>query len=75
MSAELKARITPEVVEEICARSASGDGVEAIIAEMKLPPGTMEYLRDNHGQQIVDAKQIQLKARYEKEAADGVGRT
>ena len=58
---------TPELLAEICGRSAEGEGVEAILAEKGLPNlSTMEWLRDHHHAEIVAAKQEQLKKRKEK---------
>ena len=55
--------ITPAVVAEICRRSAEGEGVVAVIADMGLPVETIVYLRDNHHAEIVAAKQEQLRKR------------
>lgn len=58
---------TPELLKEICRRSAGGEGVEAIIAEKGLDSRlTMEWLRDYHHKEIVAAKQEQIKKRKEK---------
>ena len=73
MSAELERAITPEVVAEICRRSANGEGVEAVIRDMGLPDGTMVWLRDNHVGAIVEAKKEQLRRRAEKAAKDKDG--
>ena len=80
MSAELELAVTSEIVDEICRRSADGEGVEAIIKDMKLPSGTMVWLRDKHIGRIVDAKKEQLrrkaiKEKVEREKKDGMGNT
>mgnify|MGYP001559357128 CR=1 FL=1 len=65
--------ITPAVVKEICRRSQEGEGVEAIIVDMKLPMGTMIYLRDHHHDDIAQAKKEQIRRKKERES--GLGRT
>ena len=58
---------TPELLSEICRRSAEGEGVEEILKEKGLPSTqTMEWLRDCHQAEIVAAKQEQIKRRKDK---------
>lgn len=58
--------IDRKTVDEICRRSALGEGVQHILADMKINVQEgLIYLRDNHSQDIRDAKLIQLDARGE----------
>lgn len=51
---------TPELLEEICRRSADGEGVRAIIESkgLEVMP-TLRWLRDHHHAEIVEAKKKQ----------------
>jgi hypothetical protein len=60
MNDPLEQVITADVLAAICTRSANGEGVEAIIKDLGLPTGTMEYLRDHHHSEIRAAKVDQL---------------
>ena len=59
--------LTRDVAKEICRRSAEGEGVMAIIADMGLPPETLEWLRDNYHGMVKSAKQEQIKRKREKD--------
>ena len=61
--------ITPQVLAQICRRSENGEGVEAVLKDMKLPAGSMEWIRDHHSGEIRAAKKIQLRRRERKEIA------
>lgn len=55
-----------KTVDEICRRSAAGEGVAAILEGMNIDVRTgLIYLRDNHPQDIRDAKLMQLDSRGE----------
>lgn len=55
--------IDRKTVDEICRRSALGEGVQHILADMKINvQDGLIYLRDNHPQDIRDAKLMQLDA-------------
>lgn len=58
--------LTPAVAAAICERSAAGEGVLAIISDMKLPAETLDWLKKFHHGSIVAAK---LKQIQNKEAA------
>lgn len=48
---------TPQLLEELCRRSAAGEGVLAVIREKGLPEtATLIWLRDHHRNEIVAAK-------------------
>lgn len=53
--------LTQEVADKICERSANGEGVLAIIADMGLPAETMDWLKTNHRNAIEAAKREQIK--------------
>jgi hypothetical protein len=53
--------LTPEVAASICERSANGEGVLAIIADMKLPAKTMDWLKEHHSAAIREAKVQQIR--------------
>ena len=50
-----------DTLKTICDRSAAGEGVRAIVADLGLPvEETMLRLRDHHHEDIVAAKQAQI---------------
>lgn len=56
--------IDRKIVDEICRRSAAGEGVAAILTDLKISVQEgLVYLRDNHPQDTRDAKLKQLHAR------------
>jgi hypothetical protein len=61
--------LTPEVAAEICRRSAEGEGVLAIIADMKLPAETMDWLKEFHSAAIKEAKVQQVRQKEKEQCA------
>jgi hypothetical protein len=61
--------LTPEVAAEICRRSADGEGVLAIIADMKLPAETMDWLKEFHSAAIREAKVQQVRQKEKEQCA------
>lgn len=58
--------LSRDIVDQICKRSAAGEGVAAILESAGIDVRTgLIYLRDNHPQDIRDAKLVQLDARGE----------
>ena len=64
------ARLTRDVAKEICRRSAEGDGVMAVIADMGLPDETLDWLKDGYQGMVIAAKQEQIKRKREKAEKD-----
>lgn len=55
--------LSRDIVDKICKRSAAGEGVAAILESMGIDVmAGLVHLRDNHPQDIRDAKLMQLDA-------------
>lgn len=60
--------MTPELLAEICERSANGEAVRDVIAEKGLDvKATLIWLRDNHHAEIVAAKKKQNEKKKKNE--------
>lgn len=58
------ARFTQELADEICRRSARGEGVRAVIIDRGLDVGdALDWLKENHLEAVRAAKVRQIKAR------------
>lgn len=59
---------TPDLLSEICERSAAGEGVADILAAKGLDARVgLRWLRDHHHAEIVAAKQEQIKNKKKKD--------